>query len=64
MDRLILISAKKKHLDAQKAMTKELMQQLEEWFKVELTYNSNAMGGNALTRSETAEVIKHRDTTE
>lgn len=31
---------------------------LEEWLKVELTYSSNAIEGNTLTRIETAEVIE------
>lgn len=34
------------------------VQQLEEWLKVELTYTSNAIEGNTLTRVETAEVIE------
>ena len=31
---------------------------LEEWLKVELTYSSNAIEGNTLTRLETAEVLE------
>lgn len=31
---------------------------MEDWFRVELTYNSNAIEGNTLTRRETAIVIE------
>src|SRR6266511_3644045 len=31
---------------------------LESWFDIELTYSSNAIEGNTLTRIETAEVIE------
>jgi len=35
-----------------------LVQNLEEWFRVELTYTSNAIEGNTLTRRETALVVE------
>ncbi|WPJ97872.1 Fic family protein [Coraliomargarita algicola] len=34
------------------------MRNLEEWFLVELTYTSNALEGNTLTRKETAAVVE------
>lgn len=35
-----------------------LVQNLDDWFKVELTYTSNAIEGNTLTRRETALVVE------
>ena len=35
-----------------------ITQNLNEWFQVELTYTSNALEGNTLTRQETAQVIE------
>ena len=55
---LDLISDKKRQLDTHKPFPKELITNIEEWLKVELTYTSNAIEGNTLTRIETAEVIE------
>lgn len=49
---------KKQELDKQKPLTPEVLKNLEGWLKVELTYSSNAIEGNILTRLETAEVIE------
>lgn len=49
------LTNKKQQLDALKPLPQE---QLEDWLKVELTYSSNAIEGNSLTRVETAEVIE------
>ena len=57
-DILTLLSNKKHQLDAHKPLPKDLLHNLEEWLKVELTYTSNAIEGNTLTRIETAEVIE------
>lgn len=57
-DRLKQLTAKKQQLDSYKPFPKELVQNLEEWLKVELTYSSNAIEGNTLSRIETAEVIE------
>lgn len=57
-EKLQLLTAKKNRLDTQKPLPKELIQNLEEWLKVELTYTSNAIEGNTLSRIETAEVIE------
>jgi Fic family protein len=55
---LDLLSDKKRQLDTHKPFPKELIRNIEEWLKVELTYTSNAIEGNTLTRIETAEVIE------
>lgn len=52
------IDEKKKKLDLLRPLPPELVKNLNEWFKVELTYNSNAIEGNTLTKSETALVIE------
>lgn len=55
MDKL---QEKKRKLDEQKPLTADVLKNLEEWLKIELTYSSNAIEGNSLTRLETAEVIE------
>jgi len=57
-DLLKRLTVKKKKLEALRPLPKELEQNLDEWFKVELTYSSNAIEGNTLSRIETAEVIE------
>ena len=52
------ISQKKKQLDYARPFPKELIQNLDQWFKIEQTYASNAIEGNTLTRSETALVVE------
>ena len=52
------LQAKKLRLDSFKPIQNELMKNLEEWFRVELTYTSNAIEGNTLTRKETALVVE------
>lgn len=56
--KLNLLTEKKKKLDALRLLSKEAVSNLEEWLKVELTYSSNAIEGNTLSRIETAEVIE------
>ena len=41
-----------------------LLQNLDEWFTIELTYSSNAIEGNTLTRQETSLVVKEGLTVE
>lgn len=53
-----LLNNKKKQLDRIRPLTLELVKNLEQWFKVELTYTSNAIEGNTLSRLETAVVIE------
>lgn len=55
---LTRINEKKRRLDIHKPFPQELVKNLEEWLKVELTYSSNAIEGNTLSRIETAEVIE------
>jgi hypothetical protein len=52
------LSEKKQKLDEFRPLPKELVSNLENWFKVELTYTSNALEGNTLTRQETAVVVE------
>lgn len=56
-DKLLQLEAKKKQLDSHKPLKNELIKNLEEWFRIELTYTSNAIEGNTLTRQETAMVV-------
>lgn len=55
---LAKLSAKKRRLDAYKPLPKEVIDNLKEWFRIELTYTSNAIEGNTLTRQETALVVE------
>lgn len=51
------LSSKKQSLDQFQPLAPELVNNLREWFRVELTYTSNAIEGNTLTRQETALVV-------
>jgi Fic family protein len=57
-DIFLRIEKKKQKLDSYKPFPVELVKNLEDWLKVELTYSSNAIEGNTLSRIETAEVIE------
>lgn len=63
-NKLLQLEAKKKKLDNYKPLPKELIKNLEEWFRIELTYTSNAIEGNTLTRAETAMVVEEGLTVE
>jgi len=52
------LSNKKNQLDKYRPLPKELLRNLDDWFRIELTYTSNAIEGNTLTRYETALVIE------
>ena len=52
------LSKKKALLDQYHPLPPELVKNLEDWFRVELTYTSNAIEGNTLTRRETALVLE------
>jgi len=52
------LADKKKKLDKSGPLPPELARNLEEWLRVELTYTSNALEGNTLTRRETALVVE------
>ena len=56
-NKLQLLKTKKQLLDKYKPFSKEIELNLHEWFRVELTYTSNAIEGNTLTRQETALVV-------
>jgi len=49
---------KKYELDQHRPLPQALVKNLDDWFMVELTYTSNAIEGNTLTRAETALVIE------
>jgi cell filamentation protein, protein adenylyltransferase len=52
------IAAKKKRLDALRPRLSKSLAALQAWYDVELTYTSNAIEGNTLTRVETAVVLE------
>jgi Fic family protein len=52
------LTQKKSILDAARPMPPALVKNLDDWFCVELTFTSNAIEGNTLTRRETAVVIE------
>lgn len=52
------LTAKKVVLDRHRPLPAELVRNLEQWFTIELTYTSNALEGNTLTRQETAVVVE------
>ncbi len=53
-----LVAEKKAELDRLRPVTREGLAALAAWYDVELTYTSNAIEGNTLTRSETAIVLE------
>ena len=57
-DMLKKLTEKKAKLDALRPLNPALVKNLDEWFKVELTFTSNAIEGNTLTRQETALVVE------
>lgn len=52
------LTSKKNKLDSYRPLPNDLIQNLDDWFRVELTYTSNAIEGNTLTRKETALVVE------
>lgn len=52
------VAAKKAELDGLRSVAAKSLTALSEWYDVELTYTSNAIEGNTLTRMETAEVLE------
>ena len=52
------IEENKRRLDALRPLTAKSLRALEAWYDVELTYTSNAIEGNTLTRAETAIVLE------
>lgn len=52
------LTKKQQQLQTLLPMNHDQKDHLEDWLKIELTYSSNAIEGNTLTRIETAEVIE------
>jgi Fic family protein len=52
------VAGKKTQLDHLRPLTRESAAALAQWYDVELTYTSNAIEGNTLTRIETAIVLE------
>jgi Fic family protein len=52
------LTEKKRRLDEFRPFPVEVLENLERWFLIELTYTSNALEGNTLTRLETAVVVE------
>lgn len=52
------LTEKKQRLDGFRPFPPGLVKNLERWFLIELTYTSNALEGNTLTRLETAVVVE------
>ena len=52
------LTDKKKRLNGFRPLPDTLVRNLDDWFRVELTYTSNAIEGNTLTRRETALVVE------
>lgn len=52
------LTDKKKRLDGFRPLPDTLVRNLDDWFRIELTYTSNAIEGNTLTRRETALVVE------
>lgn len=57
-DVLKKITEKKAKLDTFRPLSSATVANLAEWFRVELTYTSNALEGNTLNRKETALVVE------
>jgi Fic family protein len=53
-----LVRDRKSALDCLRPLSTETTAALDRWYDVELTYTSNALEGNTLTRSETAIVLE------
>src|SRR5688572_15365458 len=49
---------KKEKLDRLRPLSRKSLDALAAWYDVELTYSSNAIEGNTLTRSETAIILE------
>ena len=52
------LTDKKRQLDSYRPLPDTIVRNLDDWFRVELTYTSNAIEGNTLTRRETALVVE------
>src|SRR3989338_4416311 len=57
-DWLKILAKKKVELDKKKPLPQEIVKNLDDWLRVELTYTSNAIEGNTLSRQETALIVE------
>jgi Fic family protein len=57
-DLLHIIDQKRQALGIHRPFAPEFSKNIENWFRIELTYTSNAIEGNTLTRQETALVVE------
>ena len=55
---LATLETKKQRLDNSRPLPPDLVRNLEKWFKIELTYTSNAIEGNTLSRADTALIVE------
>jgi len=55
---LALLEEKKQRLDSYRPFSADLAANQREWFRIELTYTSNAIEGNTLSRAETALIVE------
>ncbi len=63
-DKLTKLTQKKQQLDSYRPLPPELVKNLEDWYRIELTFTSNAIEGNTLSRQETAMVVEKGITVE
>ena len=52
------LQEKKRRLDTYRPFPIDFVKNIQEWFKIELTYTSNAIEGNTLSRAETALIVE------
>ncbi len=57
-----VLDAKKKRLDSYRPFPADFVTNIDAWYRVELTYTSNAIEGNTLSRQETSLVINDHQT--
>ncbi|MBI5417640.1 Fic family protein [Candidatus Poribacteria bacterium] len=57
-NRIIDIDKLQKEIDSHKPLKKEALKQLKEYYRIGLTYSSNAIEGNSLTETETKIVLE------
>src|SRR5947209_5302073 len=58
------LTKKKQKLDSFQPLPQAVIKNLDDWYRVELTYTSNAIEGNTLSRAETALVVEKGITVE
>ena len=58
MDRIDWCNELKKQLDSFRPLAQETLKSLRDYYRVGLTYSSNALEGNSLTESETKVIIE------